>query len=208
MFVQKLVTKKELNLALLSPGQGNPLVTGGSSQRTSNAEGVSMSWCHLVEHSLYNTWTNICDGTKFAILMFVLKYALTHLSLVPHICVGEVGHHWFRQWLVACSAPSHYLNQCWLIVNWTPGNTSQWNLILRSFSFEKIHLKSEGGGGGGAELIMLNVLCTCCPPHLSSQRLWLGDCSSIYTLHLENRCCFPTTLHKLTNETCMFLLLC
>ena len=31
------------------------------------------------------------------------------------------NHHWFRQWLVARSAPSHYLNQCWYIciVNWT-----------------------------------------------------------------------------------------
>ena len=26
------------------------------------------------------------------------------------------------------SAPSHYMNQCWLIVNWTPVNKLQWNL--------------------------------------------------------------------------------
>ena len=37
----------------------------------------------------------------------------------PHVCVSGSGQHWFRQWLVACSAPSHYLNQCWVIVNWT-----------------------------------------------------------------------------------------
>ena len=24
----------------------------------------------------------------------------------------------FKQWLAACSAPSHYRNQCWFIVNW------------------------------------------------------------------------------------------
>ena len=35
--------------------------------------------------------------------------------------------HWFRQWLVAWTAPSHYLNQCWNIVNWTPINKLQWN---------------------------------------------------------------------------------
>ena len=52
---------------------------------------------------------------------------LTHLSLVPHICVNEPGQHWFRWWLVAYSAPSHYLNQCWLIVNWTLRNKLQWN---------------------------------------------------------------------------------
>ena len=42
---------------------------------------------------------------------------LTHLPLVWHICVSESGQHWFRKWLVAYSAPSHYLNQCWVIVN-------------------------------------------------------------------------------------------
>ena len=52
---------------------------------------------------------------------------LSHLPLVPHICVSELGKHWFRQWLVASSAPSHYLNQCWLIVNWTLRNTPQKN---------------------------------------------------------------------------------
>ena len=56
-----------------------------------------------------------------------INTALTYLPLVPHICVGSLGHHWFRQWLVACSTPSHYVNQCWLIANWTPRNEFQWN---------------------------------------------------------------------------------
>ena len=43
----------------------------------------------------------------------------THLHLVSYICVNELGQHWFRKWLGACSAPSHYLNQHGLIVNWT-----------------------------------------------------------------------------------------
>ena len=36
-------------------------------------------------------------------------------------------HHCFRWRLVAWSAPSHYLNQCWNIVNWTLGNQLQCN---------------------------------------------------------------------------------
>ena len=48
-------------------------------------------------------------------------------SLVPHICVGEVNQHWFRNWLVVYPAPSHHLNQCQLIVNWTLRNKLQWN---------------------------------------------------------------------------------
>ena len=39
----------------------------------------------------------------------------------------QINHHWFRQWLVAWPAPSHYLNHCWNIVNWTLGNKLQWN---------------------------------------------------------------------------------
>ena len=55
--------------------------------------------------------------------------SITHLPLVPHTCGGELGRHWFRYWLGACSAPSHYLNQCWPIVNWnwTFRNKLQWN---------------------------------------------------------------------------------
>ena len=36
---------------------------------------------------------------------------LTHLPLMPHICVSEMGQHWFRLWLLAYLAPSHYLNK-------------------------------------------------------------------------------------------------
>ena len=42
--------------------------------------------------------------------------------------VSELCQHWFRQWLAACSAPSHHLNQSWLTVNCTLGNTFQWNV--------------------------------------------------------------------------------
>ena len=52
---------------------------------------------------------------------WLVKYSinLPHLPLEPHTCVSESSQHWFRYWLVAYSAPSHYLNQCWVIVNWT-----------------------------------------------------------------------------------------
>ena len=44
-------------------------------------------------------------------------------------------HHWFRYWLVAWPAPSHYLNQCWIIVNWTLRNKLLWNLNRNSNVF-------------------------------------------------------------------------
>ena len=36
---------------------------------------------------------------------------LTHWGQVKNIFVSKLGHNWFRYWLVAWPAPSHYLNQ-------------------------------------------------------------------------------------------------
>ena len=47
----------------------------------------------------------------------------------------QTNHHWFRWWLVAWTAPSHYLNQCWNIINWTLGNKLQWNFNQNSYIF-------------------------------------------------------------------------
>ena len=46
---------------------------------------------------------------------------------MAHICFSESGEHWLRKWLVAHSAPSHYLNQCCVIINWALWNKLQWN---------------------------------------------------------------------------------
>ena len=51
---------------------------------------------------------------------------------MPHICVRELGQHWFRSWLVAWSTPSQYLNKCWKVVNWAIGNKFQWNFNQNS----------------------------------------------------------------------------
>ena len=85
---------------------------------------------------------------------------LINLPLVPHICVSESGQHWFRQWLVACSAPSYYLNQCWAIVNWTLGNKLQWNfnqntkIFLHENASENIVCETAAILSGGDELKM------------------------------------------------------
>ena len=66
---------------------------------------------------------------KFSDTMKFATYPLTHWSRVTHICVSKLsilGSDNGR--LVAWSAPSHYLNQYWDIVNLTLGNKLQWNL--------------------------------------------------------------------------------
>ena len=71
-----------------------------------------------------------CGDFFFVVILSVIvdKFlCLTHLPLVPNICLSESGQHWFRLWLVAYWMPSHFLNQCWVIVNWTLGNHLQLN---------------------------------------------------------------------------------
>ena len=48
-------------------------------------------------------------------------------AIALHICVSESDQHWFRYWLVTYLVSNHYLNQCWVIVNWTLRNKLQWN---------------------------------------------------------------------------------
>ena len=51
------------------------------------------------------------------------------------ICFLATSLHWFRLWLVAWMAPSHYLNQCWNIINWPLRNKLQWNFNQNSNIF-------------------------------------------------------------------------
>ena len=54
------------------------------------------------------------------------------------------NQHWFRQWLAAWSAPSHYQDQCWNIVNKTLRNKLQWifsrnsNIFIQQNVFESV----------------------------------------------------------------------
>ena len=67
-------------------------------------------------------------------MIHIIKYS-TFNSLRPSDAYMRqyTNHHWFRQWLVAWSAPSHYLNQWWNIVNLTPRNKFQWNVNQNSY---------------------------------------------------------------------------
>ena len=67
---------------------------------------------------------------------------LIHWGQVMHICVSKLRHHWLRQWLLACLAPNHYFDQCWLVVI-SPSRTYLNEILLdiQSFIFKKMHLK-------------------------------------------------------------------
>ena len=78
-------------------------------------------------------WIDMCLQNYFNVPQGAKEF--THWGRVTHICIGKLGHHWFRQWHVACSAPSHYLDQCCLIVNGKHKSKLQWNLICNSNNF-------------------------------------------------------------------------
>ena len=55
-----------------------------------------------------------------------LPWMLIHSSWSKHIFIKKISHHSFRQWLFACSMPSHYqpmMTYCQLDL----GNKFQWN---------------------------------------------------------------------------------
>ena len=71
-----------------------------------------------------------CDYVTLYYLLTVCSCS----SYQPNCCVifweklRSVDHYRFRLRLVAWPAPSHYLSQCWNIINWILENKHQWNL--------------------------------------------------------------------------------
>ena len=59
------------------------------------------------------------DCGQYSVAKYLIQGVyLTHWGQVTQICVTKLDHPGLRQWLVAWSAPSHYLNQRWNTVNW------------------------------------------------------------------------------------------
>ena len=99
------------------------------------------------EASVGRRWSRLCPYYKHPksqhLACHACTYAswitqenqLTHWGRMTHICVSKLGHHWLRYWLVAWTAPSHYLNQCCNIVDKTLRNKLQWNFNRYSSIF-------------------------------------------------------------------------
>ena len=123
-------------------------------EENSHGSFVQSQWCKFVQPwrcwGVFQSSYGIC--CVYPIMVFFMSRSgaelesaqLTHLPLVAHICISESSQHWFRYWLVACMAPSHYLNQCWLIVNWTLRNKLQWNFNQnKGFFIHEVENASE-----------------------------------------------------------------
>ena len=69
----------------------------------------------------------------------------------------QTNHHWFRKWLVAWPPPSHYLNQCWDIVNWTLRNKLQWNLNQNPYIFIQENVIESVDCENGGHLVLASM---------------------------------------------------
>ena len=111
-----------------------------ASQITRNSIVCSSVFTHTTKKTPKLHVTGFCEENPPETVGFCSQ-RFTNAKSVSLLCVGELGQHWFRQWPVACLAPSHYLNQCWIIVNLTIRNFSEILIEIQTFSFKKMHLK-------------------------------------------------------------------
>ena len=129
---------------------------------TMGCQGASIIYLsHMTNGIFCENWVNIIAADAL----------LTHLPLVPHRCIRELTHLWW--WLVAWSTPSHYLNQCWHIVNWTLRNKLQWNsnqntkLFIHENAFQNviwemaaILFRRRWVNAQGQDISWLHLTCT------------------------------------------------
>ena len=102
---------------------------------------------------------------------------------MTHICVGNLTTIGSDNGL---SAPSHYLNQCWNIVNCTPRNKLQWN--VNWISYKKIHLKMSSGKWRPF-CLGLNVL---------TKQLIIDIHAPHHCMTHERNKCSPISMHRIT----------
>ena len=71
--------------------------------------------------------------------------------------LGDLDHYRFT-----CLSQSHFLNQSWLMLNWTPEVTLEWHFIKRQwFSLTEMHLNMSSANAWSFcfSRILLNVSC-------------------------------------------------
>ena len=105
--------------------------------KTKHTQNVSCFLCRARSVCEKHSQNMTCVPKSSAPSVISFNFLIIWKSLRPSDAYmrQETNQHWFRLWLVAWTAPSHYLNQCWNIVNWTLKNKFQWNLNRNSYNF-------------------------------------------------------------------------
>ena len=119
----------------------NALITA---QIASNAENVSIWWRHhgvtisvrFVGPLRPNGQRNFQWNSLVIVDLFhCVRINFESLRSSDAYMRNQINHHRFRSWLVAWSAPSHFLIQCWDIINSNLRNKLLWNLKRNSYIF-------------------------------------------------------------------------
>ena len=124
---------------------------------------------------------------------------LTHRGLVTHIRVSKLCHHWFSQWLGAFSAPSHYLNQCWLIINCTLRNKCEWSLKRNKDIFSQANVIETTVVNMAATLFRSQYVKQCHEMVIISFTLWMCWATSF------SACYFPPIIYQIRSGTCLWM---
>ena len=107
----------------------------GECHKTSLIISEVLAWCCLPMDWASVVANLCCHMVSLGHNELLSKWFLNSLRPSDAYMRQYTNHHWFREWLVAWSAPSHYLNQSWNIVNWTLRNKLQWNFNHNSYIF-------------------------------------------------------------------------
>ena len=118
---------------------------------------------HIESNTLQITWL-FCD---------LENIVLTHLPLVPHICVSESGQYWFRLWLVAFST----------LLSIRPLRTNFSEICIKRLSIHKNALE--------------NAICETAA--ILSRGRWVNSCSIFPSTYSPNLCNIPESTHPLVN---------
>ena len=105
---------------------------------------------HIFINSVFITRIHGHSNTMLGMIYLnSLKPSDAYIYIYIYIaCVGKLGHHCFRWWFVACTAPSHYLNTGLLLIRlvWRM-NEFQWNfnrnlsIVIEENAFENVVCK-------------------------------------------------------------------
>ena len=90
-------------------------------------------------------WVQYIDSWRFVFIKRLIKNTtvpLTLCGLVTSYSIDEEGTSLVHVMTCRLSAPSHYPNQCWLVVEWTLKNKFRWNMNQNTAIYiQEMHLK-------------------------------------------------------------------
>ena len=120
-----------------------------------------------------------CGSGELCTLLLDL---LTHCGPVISYGIIDLGEHWFKQCLITCSVPSHYLKPCIFIVNSSVSQIPVCTAVSRSDEKNPEHLWSPLSGhvsdrdGQWAEWWLASACQPCeCAASYRLTQIWSGS---------------------------------